>query len=74
MEHNIFHYGLIQGKSGISSRTIDNIAYITRHGAVGSIRSDHDPFLQVLEPKLCRFNVEEQQIQHFAVKHNGFEV
>ncbi|RSL40324.1 hypothetical protein CEP54_016147, partial [Fusarium duplospermum] len=74
MEHNLFHYSVIQRNSGFSSRTIDNIAYITRYGTVASIRSDHDRFLQVLGPGLRRFNVEEQTIQHFMVKHNGFEV
>ncbi|RSL50216.1 hypothetical protein CEP51_015378 [Fusarium floridanum] len=74
MEYNVFHYCVMQRNSCFSSRSIDNIAYITRYGDVNSIRSDHDRFLQVLGPKLHRFNVEEQRIQHFMVKHTGFEI
>lgn len=57
----------------MSSWTIDNIAYITRDGTIASIRKDHDRFLQVLAPKLDRFDVDSGRIQHFAT-HDGLEV
>ncbi|KAH7200897.1 hypothetical protein BKA60DRAFT_469583 [Fusarium oxysporum] len=73
MDHNIFRYGLIQGASAFSSRSNDNIAYVTRNGTVSSVRNDDGRFLAALQSTLQRFDIEKPQIQHISTK-SGLEV
>ncbi|KAF4471705.1 hypothetical protein FALBO_1374 [Fusarium albosuccineum] len=74
MEYKIFNYTVVHGNSAITSRSIDNIAYITRYKSVNSIRRDHDLFFRVLEHNLDHFDVENENWQHLIIEKSGAEM
>ncbi|KAH7008732.1 hypothetical protein EDB80DRAFT_446958 [Ilyonectria destructans] len=73
MEYKAFTYSFLRNTNGASSRSINNIAYVTREGQVHSTRKYHQPFLKNFQAAaLSSFDIEREDIQ--LISRNGTEI